>query len=131
MKYITLLYNSFLWSLVISVTAFTSEWLEMRVNIGTVLFGIWLLLFIILSFISRKKTFKNSFIFTLVNLVICFIYGVILYGIERIGIVPGSIIREGLHMTSIKFSSINIALCILLLIGLVAIFITSNKKLIK
>ncbi len=131
MRYITLLYNSFLWALVISITAFTSEWLEMRVNIGTVLFGIWLLLFIILSFIFRKKTFKNSFIFTLVNLVICFIYGVILYGIERIGIVPASIIREGLHMTSIKFSSVNIALCTILLVGLVVIFITSNKKLIK
>lgn len=131
MKYITLLYNSFLWALVISITAFTSEWLEMRVNIGTVLFGIWPLLFIILSFIFRKKTLKNSFIFTLVNLVICFIYGFILYGVERIGIVPASIIREGLHMTSMKFSSVNIALCIVLLVGLVVIFITSNKKLIK
>lgn len=126
MKYFASLYNSFLFSLLISLTLFTSEWLEMRVNIGFVFFGLWLLVFIVLSILSRKKL-KLGFIFSLNNLIICFIVAFILYGLERLTIVPASIIREGLHMTSISFGVINIVITIFIVLGLGVLFIGSRK----
>ncbi|KMT22513.1 hypothetical protein [Clostridium cylindrosporum] len=130
MKYFNILYNSFLWSLVIALTSFKSEWLEMRMNIGLLLFGVWIALFIILSLISIKKTLNMSFIFSIINLIVCLGYLAVLYGIERLSIVPASIIREGLNMTSVSFNTINTVLIVFLLVGLVIIFFTSasNKK---
>lgn len=132
MKYFPILYNSFLWALVVSITCFKSEWLEMRVNIGLILFALWLVLFTGISLLSRKKTAKLGFTFSAINLVVCSIYGLLLYGIRRLAVVPASIIREGLHITKISFSSINIVLCIFLLAVINILFaekfLKSKKK---
>ena len=127
MKYFTSLYNSFLISLLISLILFTSEWIEMRVNIGLLFFGIWILAFIILCIVSRKKD-KIGFVFTVSNLIICFLVSFILYGLKRLAIVPASIIREGLHITNISFTSINIVISVFLLIGLIFLFIKCKNK---
>ena len=55
MKYLNIIYNSFLWAMVIAITSFKSEWLEMRVNIGYIFFGTFIVLSVILSLISRRK----------------------------------------------------------------------------
>lgn len=128
MKYFTSLYNSFLISLLVSLVLFTSEWLEMRVNVGTIFFGVWILLFVLLSIFSRGKL-KIGFVFTLINLIVCLVIGFILYGIDRLLVVPASIIREGIHMTSLSFSCINLVVGVFILIGLVAIFIKNRKSL--
>ena len=127
MKYFTSLYNSFLISLLISLILFTSEWIEMRVNIGLLFFGIWIITFTILCVVSRKID-KIGFVFSISNLIICFLVSFILYGIKRLAIVPASIIREGLHITSISFASINIVISIFLVVGLIFLFITHKNK---
>ena len=128
MKYFSILYNSFLWALAVSITSFKSEWLEMRVNIGLILFALWLLLFVVISLISRKKTINMGFSFSAINLAICAIFGLILYGPRRLAVVPASIVREGLHMTSFSFSSINLVLFAFLAAGIIVLFAGRNRN---
>ena len=47
MKFFTVLYNTLFWSLLASFIMFKNTWIEMRINIGTVLFILWILFFII------------------------------------------------------------------------------------
>ena len=128
MKYLNIIYNSFLWSMVIAITSFKSEWLEMRVNIGYIFFGTLILLSAILNLISRRKGLKLSGILTTANLLLCIIYSMTLYGFQRLKVVPASIIREGIHQNKIPFSRINWILLIILILGLVIIIIFDKSK---
>lgn len=128
MKYFNIIYNSFLWAMVIAITCFKSEWLEMRVNIGYIFFGTFILLAVILSLIWSKKQLKLSRVFTTANLFLCIIYAMMLYGFQRLKVVPASILREGLHKNKIPFSTINWVLLIILILGLGIIIIFNKSK---
>ena len=62
------------------------------------------------------------------NLFICTIYAMILYGFQRLKVVPASIIREGIHKNKIPFSIINWVLLIIVILGLVIIIIYDKSK---
>ena len=130
MKNLNIIYNSFLWALVIASTSFKSEWLEMRVNIGYIFFASFILLSVILIAIPRRKQLKISGAFTTANLFVCTIYAMILYGFQRLKVVPASIIREGMHMNKISFSVINGVLLIIIILGFVlnTMFNKSKQK---
>ncbi|MBU3189557.1 hypothetical protein K9O30_07635 [Clostridium bowmanii] len=128
MKYFNIVYNSFLWALVIAITSFKSEWLEMRVNIGYIFFASFILLSVILSAISRRKQLILSGVSSTANLFVCTIYAMILYGFQRLKVVPASIIREGIHINKIPFSVINGALLIIIILGLVLITMFNKSK---
>ena len=128
MKYFNIIYNSFLWALIIALTSFKSEWLEMRVNIGYIFFGSFIALSLILSLILRKKQLKLSDVFTTGNLFICTTYAMILYGFQRLKIVPASIIREGIHRNKIPFITINWVLFVIIVLGFVLIIIFNKSK---
>ena len=126
MKFFTVLYNTLFWSLLVSFIMFKNTWIEMRINIGTVMFILWILFFIIfykLYFIKNifKFSIINFIIFTILSLIILKPYGLIS--------VPSSIIREGLHLTSIlSLNSINIVLIIFIIGGIFLIGIFSKLK---
>lgn len=128
MKYFKIMYNAFLWALVLAITCFKSEWLEMRVNMGYILLSAFVLLTTIVSICLRKKDSQLSFKFTIINLFICFIYGNFIYGFERLQVVPASIIREGINMTRVPFSKINMILLIILILGLLLILFSDRKE---
>ena len=128
MKYFNIIYNSFLWALIIALTSFKSEWLEMRVNIGYIFFGSFIALSLILSLILRKKQLKLSDVFNTGNLFICTTYAMILYGFQRLKIVPASIIREGIHRNKIPFITINWVLFVIIVLGFVLIIIFNKSK---
>ena len=128
MKYFNSIYNSFLWAMVVAITSFKSEWLEMRVNIGYIFFGAFLILSVILSLISKRKSLNLRGVVTTVNLFACTIYGIILYGFERLKVVPASILREGIHENKIPFSTINWILLIIVVLGFVTIIIFNKSK---
>lgn len=128
MKYLKIAYNAFLWALVVAITCFKSEWLEMRVNVGHILFITFAVLTIIFSIYLRKKDLKFNFKFTIINLVICFIYSVLMYGFKRLQVVPASIIREGIDITRVPFSKINMAILIILILGLLLILFSDIKE---
>lgn len=127
MKYLRIMYNTFLWALVFAITCFKSEWLEMRVNVGYVLFIAFVILTAMLSIYLRKKDLQFNFKFTIINLVICFVYGNFIYGFKRLQVVPASIIREGINMTRLPFSKINMILLIILILGLLLILFSDRK----
>ena len=128
MKYLKIMYNAFLWALVFAITCFKSEWLEMRVNIGYILFIAFGVLTLIFSIYLRKKNLQFGFKFTIINIVICFIYGNFIYGFKRLQVVPASIIREGINITRVSFSKINLILLIILILGLLLILFSDRKE---
>ncbi len=128
MKYLKIMYNAFLWALVFAITCFKSEWLEMRVNIGYILFIAFVVLTVIFSIYLRKKNLQLGFKFTIINIVICFIYGNFIYGFKRLQVVPASIIREGINITRVPFSKINLILLIILILGLLLILFSDRKE---
>jgi len=128
MKYLKIMYNAFLWALVFAITCFKSEWLEMRVNIGYILFIAFGVLTVIFSIYLRKKKLQFGFKFTIINIVICFIYGNFIYGFKRLQVVPASIIREGINITRVPFSKINLILLIILILGLLLILFSDRKE---
>ena len=121
MKFFTVLYNTLFWSLLVSFIMFKNTWIEMRINIGTVLFILWILFFIIFY---KIYFIKNIFKFSIINLIIFAILSLIILKPKGLIYIPSSIIREGLHLTGIlNLNAINMVLIIFIISGILLIYI--------
>ena len=106
MKFFTVLYNTLFWSLLVSFIMFKNTWIEMRINIGTVLFILWILFFIIFAILSLIILKPKELIY-----------------------IPSSIIREGLHLTGIlNLNVVNTVLIIFIISGILLIYIFRKLK---
>lgn len=123
MIYVKILFNSMLWAMAIALSCFKSEWLEMRVNIGYIFFASTIILSIVFFIIYKKNKLKFSLKFTLINTIATSIYGIILYDLQRIQIVPACIIREGVHQTKLPFSLINKITLTIIICGIIIIIL--------
>lgn len=125
MKLYKLIYNSFIWGMLISILAFQNVWLEMRMNIGIIIpifMVLTLILGILLKKVGKEHLLKLNVTFTVINLLVCTIISLLVLGMERILVVPASIVREGFKCTNISFDIMNIILIILLIGGLILCF---------
>lgn len=126
MKFFTVLYNTLFWSLLVSFIMFKNTWIEMRINIGTVLFILWILFFIIFY---KLYFIKNIFKFSIINLIIFAILSLIILKPKGLIYIPSSIIREGLHLTGIlNLNVINAVLSIFIISGILLIYIFRKLK---
>lgn len=126
MKFFTVLYNTLFWSLLVSFIMFKNTWIEMRINIGTVLFILWILFFIIFY---KLYFIKNIFKFSIINLIIFAILSLIILKPKGLIYIPSSIIREGLHLTGIlNLNAINMVLIIFIISGILLIYIFKKLK---
>lgn len=126
MKFFTVLYNTLFWSLLVSFIMFKNTWIEMRINIGTVLFILWILFFIIFY---KLYFIKNIFKFSIINLIIFAILSLIILKPKGLIYIPSSIIREGLHLTGIlNLNAINMVLIIFIISGILLIYIFRKLK---
>lgn len=126
MKFFTVLYNTLFWSLLVSFIMFKNTWIEMRINIGTVLFILWILFFIIFY---KLYFIKNIFKFSIINLIIFAILSLIILKPKGLIYIPSSIIREGLHLTGIlNLNAINAVLIIFIISGILLICIFRKLK---
>ena len=126
MKFFTVLYNTLFWSLLVSFIMFKNTWIEMRINIGTVLFILWILFFIIFY---KLYFIKNIFKFSIINLIIFAILSLIILKPKGLIYIPSSIIREGLHLTGIlNLNVINAVLIIFIILGILLIYIFRKLK---
>lgn len=126
MKFFTVLYNTLFWSLLVSFIMFKNTWIEMRINIGTVLFILWILFFIIFY---KLYFIKNIFKFSIINLIIFAILSLIILKPKGLISIPSSIIREGLHLTGIlNLNAINTVLIIFIISGILLIYIFKKLK---
>ncbi len=126
MKFFTVLYNTLFWSLLVSFIMFKNTWIEMRINIGTVLFILWILFFIIFY---KLYFIKNIFKFSIINLIIFAILSLIILKPKGLIYIPSSIIREGLHLTGIlNLNVVNTVLIIFIISGILLIYIFKKLK---
>lgn len=126
MKFFTVLYNTLFWSLLVSFIMFKNTWIEMRINIGTVLFILWILFFIIFY---KLYFIKNIFKFSIINLIIFAILSLIILKPKGLISTPSSIIREGLHLTGIlNLNVVNTVLIIFIISGILLIYIFRKLK---
>lgn len=126
MKFFTVLYNTLFWSLLVSFIMFKNTWIEMRINIGTVLFILWILFFIIFY---KLYFIKNIFKFSIINLIIFAILSLIILKPKGLIYIPSSIIREGLHLTGIlNLNVVNAVLSIFIISGILLIYIFRKLK---
>ena len=126
MKFFTVLYNTLFWSLLVSFIMFKNTWIEMRINIGTVMFILWILFFIIFY---KLYFIKNIFKFSIINLIIFAILSLIILKPKGLIYIPSSIIREGLHLTGIlNLNVVNAVLIIFIISGILLIYIFRKLK---
>ena len=126
MKFFTVLYNTLFWSLLVSFIMFKNTWIEMRINIGTVMFILWILFFIIFY---KLYFIKNIFKFSIINLIIFAILSLIILKPKGLIYIPSSIIREGLHLTGIlNLNIVNAVLIIFIISGILLIYIFRKLK---
>lgn len=125
---LAILYNSLTLGMLISVCLFLNEWLEMRVNIGWIFFGLSGLLFLLQTVIKPLRKFCATFTVSVLSLIVSCSGILLLLDFESVKIIPASIIREGLMMNRIPFTAINTAMIIFSIAGLMMIFITRRRK---
>lgn len=130
MRIFKLLFNSFFGGLVVSVLAFQSEWLEMRMNIGY--FIPITMILTLAAYVVLEKKYKRagnlSLIATLSNIAAGSAICIVVLGLERFKVVPAAIVRELLFLTKVSFHTMNIGLITLLGIGLIIIFLADLKN---
>ncbi len=125
MKLLTVTYNSLLWSLLLATFLFNYTWLQMRVNIGYLFFALWLVLIILWELALRRRQVKPGF--TVVSALLTIAIALLVEGRENLLIIPAAFIREGLHLESISFTSINLVLAVIIIGG----FLVSLFRLLK
>lgn len=119
------LYSSALWAMVISLICSDIPKIAGRINIGWVFFGLWLGLFALILIFKR---FKCGVAFTAVSLVISLGAIVYLCGINAISRKPAGIIRMGLGLRTVPFSTFNIFFIAFIIIGFIAIILLWKRQ---
>ncbi len=128
MKTLKIIYNSFLLSLTIATLCFSNTWLQMRANTGYIFFALLIVLVGIFYWIDKKKSCIPNAKFTIINIIVCTIIGLVVYGWRRMQVVSASLIREGIHQRSLSFSVINRTLLVIVVIGFGFILWSDYKK---
>lgn len=126
MKFFILIYNGFIWGLLAAVMITRSQWIDMRISVGLIIPTV-ILISVIVALIAKNKLIITSK-FTFANIIVCFIVAFLVLGTKRLAVVPASIIRETINMTSISFSVINWGILICLALGLIAIWLWRPKS---
>lgn len=127
LKRISLVYNSFIIAFVLALSVFSNTNLEMMINTGQLLLGAFFIMVVIGLILQWRGKLEIGLITTISNLVIwgTYVYLLIgndpMFGNARFSTLPASIIREGIHQTSIPFNTINYLLVGWLIIGFIAI----------
>ena len=124
-KIIFMLYNSIVLALLLACLSFNNVWLEMRINIGWLIPPYVLILCFGFGLVLRKSPGinRNHKWFTLINILVSSAVSALILGIDSVKVVPAAIIREGLNLNTLSFGSLNIALGIFLMLGLIIILV--------
>ena len=114
------LYNAFLWSMALCVLLFQSLWLEMRVNLGA-------LLFLLMAWTRPLRRVFGSLAGATFSLIAVPVLCWLLLGTERILSVPASIVREGLMQHRLPLDTIDLALGAATILGWLLIALAPRR----
>ena len=107
-------YNCFLWALTLSMLLGMWAWLAMRMNLGWVFYGGWVVFAIVLILIRKLSC---GWKFTCVNVAVCAVINFVVFGFDKLKILPAARIREGIMMPTLKLSAVNTVMVAFLVIG--------------
>ena len=124
------IFNGFVIGMFAAVLASKSVWLEMRMNLGYVIFGVWALITAISLFLVYSGTQRNLFnwITTLVILAAALAGSLIALGPARLTRVPASLLREGLSMSGVPLTTWNILLLVVMILSTILIVAYDFKQ---
>lgn len=120
MKILSTVYNAYLWALTAAALCYTSQWLQMRVNVGYVFFALFAVL-VATTLVALRKRQPLGWRFTLANLITCSVVGLVAFGVRRMQVVPASLVREGLGMPRLPFATVNGVLAAVTVVGIVLV----------
>lgn len=107
-------YNTALWGMTISMLLGMWAWLGMRINMGWIFYGTWLVLFLVFIFIRKLAC---GWKFTCVNLAVCTAFNLVVFGMDKLMILPAARVREGIMMYTLNLDLVNIFIVAFLAIG--------------
>ena len=107
-------YNTALWGMTISMLLGMWAWLAMRINMGWIFYGLWLVLFIIFVFIRKLAC---GWKFTCVNMAVCAAINLVVFGVDKLKILPAARVREGIMMYTLNLGLVNTFIMAFLVIG--------------
>ena len=102
-------------------------WLNMRINMGWIFLGLWVILALVLYFVKRLNV---GIKFSVANVAVNVVLQALMVGTKGLFITPASRIREGLMLSSdVSFHSINTVILILSILGMaLVVFMNLRKK---
>lgn len=120
------IYNAAFIGMTLSIILGKWAWLNMRMNMGWIFFGMWLIVAVVFCCIKKLNC---GWKFTAISVVANLALQVIMIGMKGMGITIASRIREGLMMSSyVPFGTINIIVSIIAVLGLaLVLYLTVNK----
>ena len=89
-------------------------WLGMRMNLGWIFYGAWLVLAIVLICIRKIAC---GWKFTTINVAVCGIINFVIFGFDKLKILPAVRIREGIGMYTLNLGIVNTILVAFLVVG--------------
>ena len=107
-------YNCALWGMTISMLLGMWAWLGMRMNMGWVFYGSWLVLLLIFTFIRKHSC---GWKFTSINLAVVMAINFVVFGFDKLKILPAARIREGICMYTLNLGTVNTVMMIFLVLG--------------
>ena len=108
------IYNASLWAMTISMLLGMWAWLAMRMNLGWVFYGGWVVFAIVLILIRKLSC---GWKFTCINVSVCAVINFVVFGFDKLKILPAARIREGIMMPTLKLSAVNTVMVAFLVIG--------------
>ncbi len=101
-------------------------WLNMRINMGWIFIGLWLILAVVLYFIKRLNV---GIKFSVTNVAVNVILQALLIGTKGLFITPASRIREGFMLSSdVSFHTINTFILIFAIVGMALVVFMNLRK---
>ena len=117
-------YNASLWAMTISMLLGMWAWLGMRMNMGWIFYGLWLVLAIVLICIRKLHC---GWLFTAINLVVCGAVNLMVFGVDKLKILPAARVREGIMMYTLNLGLVNTVIVAFLVVGFALILFFGLK----
>lgn len=119
-------YASAFIAMTISILLGKWAWLNMRMNMGWIFLGVWVLLAIVLYFIKKLNVGVK---FTVANIAVNIIIQALTLGTKGLFITPASRLREGFMLSSfVPFRTMNFIILAFAVIGLALVLFLNLKK---
>lgn len=118
-------YNCSIWAMTIGLLLGLWLWLGMRVNLGLIFYAAWIFLTVVFCLI-RKLRFGWKF--TSVNVAVCAVFNLLVFGVGKLSSLPAVRIREGLGQTRWHLGTVSLIWYGFLVLGLALILVVGIMR---